>query len=558
MRISGHLAICIGLGALPGIVLAQAGGGNPLDSLPRAPDAPAAGPAPQVTPNPAALQQLMALPITPTRFDISGVNAIPFAEVTALFAPLAGKPTTVGKLIELSNSVTRLYKDRGYALSFAFLPAQDFAGGVVRVVAVEGHVASVRIDGDAGKAREQLEALGARIQADKPLRQETFDRYVQLMSQLPGLRVQASAPLPTSTDGATVLTLKSASTPYAVTVGAEGRGRKPRAVVTGTLNQWPFSASQLKASTILSTVGGEAYAAFQYSQFIGSDGLAAKLDVSHYKGDPDAQLGGSGATQRSVTSNRVEAAASYPLRLSASMNLSVSGGAYAVDYTDSYSNASSGANLAYETRVRALFGQLTYSMATPDRVRRASVMLARGLDRFGAEAGATTNVVGLNPVNNAQLSFTRLVLAASQSDTWPARFGTAFGMAAQLSGDSLPAPERVSFGGTRFARGYAPGEASGDKGLGLSAEVNRAWPVDFPYVRQLQPYFLLEAARVRNEGAVPVPANLRSVALGLRISDQRYYSIDVSAASPRGDAPVENPTRKPRFSTTLNYRLGEP
>ncbi|RYX91645.1 MAG: ShlB/FhaC/HecB family hemolysin secretion/activation protein [Comamonadaceae bacterium] len=558
---AGIVALAL-LGGAAGVAHAQAAGGNPLDSLPRAPEAPAPGPAPQVTPaGSAAVQQLLALPITPVRFDIGGVKSIPFATVQALFAPLTGQPTTVGRLIEQSQAVTRAYQGAGYALSFAYLPAQDFAGGVVRVVAVEGHVADVRIDGDAGKARQPLLDLAQRIRDDKPLRQQTFDRYVQLMSQLPGLRVEASAPLPASTDGATLLTLKATSTPYAVTVGAEGRGKHPRAVVTGTLNQWPFAASQLKASTILSTVGGESYAALQYSQFIGSDGLSVKLDGSRYRGDPDAQLAGSAATggvQRRVASDRIELSASYPLQLSASQNLVVSGGGYAVDYIDGQRNPANGAFLDVDTKVRAVFGQLSYSLARPDGVRRMNIMLAHGIDGWGARAGASTNVAGLTPVNGAKLAFTRLALGASQSDLWPAKFGTAVAVTAQLSGDSLPPTERITFGGSRFARGYAPGESSGDAGVGVSAEINRAFAVSLPYVTQLQPYLLLEAASLRNEGPAPVPARLRSVAIGSRISDQRYYTLDLSAASARGDAPIENPTRKPRYSATLSYRLGEP
>lgn len=550
------------LGAAGGVAWAQASGGNPLDSLPRAPEAPAPGPAPKVTPaGSAAVQQLLALPITPTRFDIEGVKAIPFASVQALFAPLTGQPTTVGKLIGQAQAVTRIYKDAGYALSFAYLPAQDFASGVVRVVAVEGHVAGVRIEGDPGNARQSLLDLAQRIRDDKPLRQQTFDRYVQLMNQLPGIRVQASAPMPASTDGATVLTLETSSTPYAVTVGAEGRGRHPRAVVTGTLNQWPFSASQLKASTILSTVGGESYVALQYAQFIGSDGLLVKLDGSRYRGDPDAQLGGTaaaGAAKRRVASDRVELSASYPLRLSASMSLVASAGGYAVDYTEGLSNPANGAFLDYDTRVRAVFGQLSYNLTRPGGASRMNIMLAHGIDGWGARAGASTNVAGLTAVNGAKPGFTRLALGASRSDNWSPKFGTAFGFGAQFSGDSLPPTERITFGGTRFARGYAPGESSGDSGLGVSAEINRTFAVNFPYLTQLQPYLLLEAASLRNDGLAPVPARLRSVAIGSRISDQRYYTLDVSAASPRGDSPLENPTRKPRYSATLSYRLGEP
>jgi len=66
---------------------------------------------------------------------------------------------------------------------------------------------------------------------------------------------------------------------------------------------------------------------------------------------------------------------------------------------------------------------------------------------------------------------------------------------------------------------------------------------------------LLEAARVSTRLGEPLPRDLRSVALGLRVSDARHYSIDVALAKPTGDASLTNPLRKTRVSLQLSYRL---
>src|SRR5688572_24248567 len=89
---------------------------DPLDLLPKPafPEQPA--PAPQLdlkTPDGAAAGRLDQR-LTPARFDIEGVNALPFAELAGLFAPLAGQPVTVGQLAAVAREASAKYKDAGY------------------------------------------------------------------------------------------------------------------------------------------------------------------------------------------------------------------------------------------------------------------------------------------------------------------------------------------------------------------------------------------------------------------------------------------------------------
>src|ERR1700761_7378367 len=119
---------------------------NPLQTLPRT-ETPKE--APSVTVNVQArnpaLEALLASHLTPTRFDVTGVRSIPFADVAALFAPMRGKDTTVGEMVAAADKVTAMYKAHGYALSFAFVPSQTFAGGVVQVTVVEGYVSGLTV-----------------------------------------------------------------------------------------------------------------------------------------------------------------------------------------------------------------------------------------------------------------------------------------------------------------------------------------------------------------------------------------------------------------------------
>jgi hemolysin activation/secretion protein len=533
--------------------------GSPLDTLPRPVIPPQPGADVQVdvqrpAPPPA---DLLNTRITPRKFDIEGVQSIPFAEVAALFTPLVGQAVTVGEIVERSQQASGLYQQQGYALSFFFVPVQNFENGVVRIVAVEGHVQTVRIEGDPGKAEARLREIAEHIQREKPLRTATFEHVTALLGRLPGIGIQAQVQLPTSTDGASTLVIQARHKPYDLAVGLETRQPHPRAVVTGAVNDPLVPGSQLGVSTLLSTARNDHYNALHYEQFIGSEGVSLKGTLSQYRGDPAEQLGVQSALQRRSEVERAEVVASIPLRLSRETSWVASGGVYGVNTRDGISNPANGAQLVDETQVRAVFGQLSYTSNRPNDGAQVSLKLSHGLSALGASAGVTSNVPGLSGPSPAKLAFVRLQLEASHQHRFSNGLGTAVSFAMQHSPHNLPGSEKVSFGGNRFARGYGAGEAVGDSGWGLGLELNRAFALDNRWLRQWQPYVLMEWARVDGRLATPVPADLRSVSLGLRLTNHKHYNLDFAVSKPTGDAPVADPDRQWRANVTLSYQLGE-
>lgn len=565
VTLAAHLTAAAGLSLAlmtPSPGRAQSAG-NPVDQLPApvVPTRPAVT-APTIDATPLPAQPAQSLAVTPQRFEIEGVKAMAFDDISALFKPLAGKPATVAILADTARQATALYQQRGYALSFVYIPQQDFKNGAVRVVAVEGFIDKVTIDGEPGGARSKLVEFAERIRADRPLTLAAFERYTQLMAQLPGVRVEAKALPPASTDGAGAMVLKVVREPYTVSASTDIRSSRLRAIVTGNLNDPVISGGRLSASTLLGARSDETFGSAAYSQMVGSDGLVLKAEVSLYKGDPDADRDVTSAFRRYTTYRRAELSAQYPLKLTRSESLYLSGGLYGVNNVDDYTNPSNGLMLSDQVKTRAVYVQASYNAAEPVQTQSLLLRLARGLEGLGASSGITTNAPGVNLVSRTRLDFTRLVAEGSQRNRWgqPAAgggaWGTALSFGAQYSSDILPSSERVSFGGARFARAYAPGDASGDKGWGVGAEVNYSIPVAMAYVKQVQPYLLLETARVHSNAGPLAFSKPSSASLGLRITDSKYYALDVALSKPVGDASPFNPDRDLRASTMFSYSLG--
>jgi hypothetical protein len=62
-------------------------------------------------------------------------------------------------------------------------------------------------------------------------------------------------------------------------------------------------------------------------------------------------------------------------------------------------------------------------------------------------------------------------------------------------------------------------------------------------------------ARVNLHAGTPSSSRLSPVAFGLRVSDAKCYSLDLSVVTAVGDAPVESASRSPRINATFSYRL---
>jgi hemolysin activation/secretion protein len=546
----------LAIASAAGTVQAQSRAGNPLDSLPQI-NAPQRGPnvTVQVAPPTQQLQDLLARHLTPTTFQVEGVKSIPFEEISRRFTPLVGKDVTIGQLIETANGVTKLYQERGYALSFAFIPAQTFADGVVRVTVVEGYVSDVKVTGKPGALESKIRAIAAHITADRPLRRATFERYVNTFGLLPGVAVKANVPPPQTTDGATTLELNVDRKAFNVSTGIDFNHPGVQGLITATENSLTSLGEQLSISALLPKGrDNQTYFAFSGAVPVGSDGLITRLDASTYRGNPVDNPGLPSYVKRTVINEKLGLSSSYPLLLDNQHSLLGTVSGYASHNEDRYQNQINGASLALRSQVRVLQAQLDYTSVDTNQVRKLSVNVAKAFNILGASKSEDVNS-GTPGVNPTSLTFVRTGATFVQTNQWPLQIGTSVSLTGQYSPESLPTSEQITFGAQRYALGYEPGETSGDSGWGMSLELNRSFVPGFTYMKTITPYLAYDMARVYLHTGTPSPSRLSSVGIGVRLSDSRYYNLDLSVAKPVGDAPVESASRSPRVNATFSYQL---
>ncbi|WP_318531837.1 POTRA domain-containing protein, partial [Pseudomonas huaxiensis] len=71
------------------------------------------------------------------------------------------RTVSLGELQAGANRITRLYRERGYPLARAYIPAQEIDGGVVQIAVMEGRFGEVGLNNTSRVADAALTPLAA-------------------------------------------------------------------------------------------------------------------------------------------------------------------------------------------------------------------------------------------------------------------------------------------------------------------------------------------------------------------------------------------------------------
>jgi hemolysin activation/secretion protein len=530
----------------------SAGQGNPLDNLPKLDPSPAPTVTVDIQPQALdpAMQRLLMSRIVPSRFKIAGVESIPFELVAAEFSPLTNREVTVAELLQAANKVTQIYQAKGYPLSFAFVPAQSFKDNIVEINVVEGYVSSVKIEGNPGASEERLRNIAEQLKADRPLSRATFDRITSVLSLQPGMRIKATVRPPENTDGASEMTLDVSRKPVTTSFAVDTATSSLRGIFSVTENGLTPLGEQVTLSTIAPRgPSREEYVGLNYIQPIRWQGMLLQVTLSDYKGEPENQaLTAQQLQSRYQTkTQRVSANLSYPLILKPTRSLTLSGGIYAVKNSSRYTLdvPAPAPSIEFSSDIRALSLELTSTEVSDRSSTQWSLGVYQGFDSMGAR-----QVNG-----NIDLDFLRIKGSFTQSNQFANGYGITVSGMGQYSSNILPLSEQVSFGAKLYGLAYPVGEIAGDKGWGASLEFNKAFPYDGSYVKRIQPYVLADAAKVYVNAGRLTHSEIASVGTGVRFTDLRHYSLDLSIAQPVGEIPINASKRAPRFNLGYSYQL---
>ena len=472
-------------------------------------------------------------------FRITRNTAFAEGELLPLLKEFVGKELSLVDLQRAADVITRYYRDRGYFVARAYIPAQEIREGVVEITVLEGRLDRVSVK-SVGKTRLREQVVESTLRKALPpggvIREEDLERGLLLLNDLPGIDVR-SILQPGETIGATNLTAELGEGPLlSGEVDFDTYGNKFSGAnrLGGTLNLNDASGYGDLMSIRLQAAQGASYARIGYTIPVGSSGLklgAAYTATTYELCCEFSALGARGDARTATLS------ALYPVLRARDASFYV-GGAY--DARHYFNETVASTTSDKKANVVTLAGSGGFrDFAGGGGISNYTLAVSLGqlnLDGYAPDRALDDTTARTNGgYTKAAYSFTRLQ-----------RLGQAVSLYGALSGQfaskNLDSSEKFILGGPFGVRGYPTGEATGDEGLLASLELRR----DFGPRLQLAAFLDHGEIRLhRNEWPGWQGANTRitnryglsGYGFGLNWSQIGSFSVRASVAQRIGDNP---------------------
>ncbi len=540
-----HIALLIALAAWAQIArsqtLPQSILSNPVPQgspIPRIMPPPPPGVSPEGIELPQVAPPISGPPVRIAAVSVQGVTVYPPADIQALTQGLTGPAVPFAQIDAVRQQILQRYRADGYVLS-TVSANYDAATGRLRFQVTEGHIASVKLDGDIGPAGVQVLRFLNRLTEEPVIDAATLERYLLLAQDVPGVTLHAVLQPSTDQPGALNLVAQVSRQAVSGLVATDNRASPltgPIETLAGVaLNSFTEYGEQTQVSIYHAWPNSQTFGQASVEAFVGSSGL--KVQVYGGAGEtvptgPLAAIKYDGVTQV------FGAKASYPVIRSRQQTLNTWLAFDGIESTIN-TNAVGGGPTNYDA-LRILRGGVDYALsdlwAGNDRpaIDGISARISKGMDILGAttngealtapRAGEQTNLLKFN----FQLSRTQTLFYPWQGAS-VALMGLLTG---QWSDSILPPSEQFYLGGAQYTRGYYSGEVAGDKALATTAELQLNTGIDLSPVGlatevNSQFYVFYDWGEVWQNQANTLAPHIASTGGGVRVQATRQVEVDL-------------------------------
>ena len=451
----------------------------------------------------------------------------------ALVTHAEGQTLTLSQLGELAGLVTKYYRNHGYPLSRAIIPAQTIASGLLRIEVIEVHFGEIQLDNSSQVRDAVLQGILSNLRSGQDISETELDYALLSLSDLAGVKVDARlrpGRIPGTSD-LLVLTQPGPALSASVTQDNSGDGYTGRQRVGSTFNlNNPLHRGDTLGITALSSGKGINYARVSYESIVNGRGTkmgGAYSSLNYVLGGTIAPLQAHGTAQEAGLWLR------QPLLRSKSNNVYAQLQYEGLKLRDHVDTSQIQTDRSLENWTLNLFGDMRDQLLAGG-INNWGLTWTNGRVTFDDAAaqlanGATANIQGRFSKWTANLA---RLQGLSRSTTLYLK------IAAQGASTNLDSSQKFALGGLSGVRAYNTGVLSGDTGYLLNAELRyelgRAWQ------GQWQALLLLDSAHaVVNKNAWiagPNSATLSGAGLGLNWTGPDQWSVRTTFAVPLGSS----------------------
>lgn len=427
------------------------------------------------TPTRPTVEMPEGVTVTPSGFRITGAVSLPEADLAELVKPWVGRKLDLAGLNEAAGAITRRYQAAGHFLSYAYLPAQKVADGVIEIAVLEGRIESSEV-AHAPEVRlrdEVIEAHVAPLIDLKPLRQADVERQMLLLNDMPGVVARAAFTPGASAGGAEMVVSIAEDEPVVVDVGVDNHGSpssgSTRLGVGLQLRDLFGLGDDTQARLTVSHRGRLVSGSLGTWVPVGGNGLklgAALSMLTYSLGGTFADLGSTGAAQSLLVR------ASYPFVRRQTANLMLETDLEYKRLRDDLVLVGN-SNPKRSVQVRGTLAGDWRDRIGGGGVSSGSLSVVSGDLRLLDSTAAASDASGLHTAG----SFKKANLTLSREQTLWGPMSAYVRYGGQIARSNLDSSEKLDMGGPYGVRAYAPGEAVVDDARMLALELR--WAMDY-------------------------------------------------------------------------------
>ena len=488
-------------------------------------------------------QQDPAAPVPPgaafevKTLQISGNTVFDTPTLQALVADAQNRQLTLVQLLGFAARITDYYRSQGYPLARAIIRAQVIRNGAVRIDVLEAHYGRIELDNQSAVSGALLEATLASLQGGQLVSQAALDRALLLLSDIPGLRLDATLK-PGEAVGSSDLRVDAApgasvaGSAVADDFGSRYTGRARIGANVDLVN--PLHHGDVLSASVLDAGPGLAYGRLGYEVLLDGSGtrVGAAYSLMHYRlgGALDA-LGAHGtAAVASLWARR-------PLLRSREANVYGQLRIERLQLRDRVDSASIRTDRDLGSIEASLAGDAQDAWLGPNGALNSwSLGWTGGRARFRNDAARAADATSAG----AQGGFSSWHASLARLQTLGAADGLYLAVSGQWAAVNLDSSQKMSAGGPSSVRAYDVGALSGDAGIQATAELRHELGADSSGLWQLIAFIDSADLRINASpwAAGPNHARLSGVGAGFNWAGPGQWQVKASLASSIGPSPA--------------------
>jgi len=480
--------------------------------------------------------------IVVSRFEIINNNVIAPLQIQQVLQPYLYRPISFVELLEVQQVITKLYVDRGYITTGAYIPPQTIVDRTVKIEIIEGKLAEIEIVGLKKLRREYIRARVA-IAGKAPLNQNKLLNGLQLL-QLDPLIKNISAELSQGINpGESFLKLKiEEASSFALQLDLDNKsstsiGSLGTKVTLAQSNLTGFG--DFLGASYVKTSGSESLSRLQYQAPLGARGSALVLNYSRNDSEiiiepfQDLDLD---SNNQSYQVTLIQSVMQKPTQ-DIFLGFSFTHQNTQLSLMDrAFPELSRGSDQEGKTIISSLRLIQEYNDRGQNHIFSARSQIAIGIEALGSTINSNELPDSKFLIWRGQLQYLKAILPKTKM---------LLRGEIQVADRPLFSQEQFNISGWESVRGYNEGRVTGDNGMFLSAQIQKNILQIPKWNLNLEIGSFVDFGRIWNTDDFPNQSNNTLAALGIlaqiAIADNFTARIDwglplIDDKLPQGDS----------------------